>query len=258
MLDRFDRLLQFTLGRSTIVASGESPDRIHDNVLRLHIHRTPFDDFLYSIFSRLPLVVLIFLTPVFPQWALPRTFILKEQKPDWDEEFENEKRMYARLRTLQGSVIPICFGEASVEGRRALVLSDVGRITLCDPPSLERDRDEMANMIDDAFRAITKLGVEHGDIKLDNFHLVSTRAGDKIMIVDLESVTEIGSHRAPERAMIYPADRLYRYWRDAVESDRREKEEERRQRARALPNPEQLRRLKALGDARRLAINSTK
>lgn len=117
----------------------------------------------------------------------------------------------------------------------------------------------MRNMIDNAFRAITKLDAEYGDIKLDNFHLVTTRGGEKIMIVDLESVTEIGSDRAPERAnMIYPADRLYGYWRDAVESDRREKEEERRQRARALPSPEQLRRLKEMADARRLAINSTK
>lgn len=83
-----------------IVASGEFPDRLHDNVLRLHIHRTLLGDFLHSIFSNFPLVVLRLLTPVFPQWILPRTFILKEQKPDWDEEFENEKRMYAKLRTL--------------------------------------------------------------------------------------------------------------------------------------------------------------
>ena len=189
------------------------------------------------------------LIPVFPQWTLPRTFILKKKKPDWDEEFENEKRMYAKLRALQGSVIPVCFGEASVEGRRALVLSDVGRITLCDPPSYERDKNEMGNMIDNAFRAITKLGVEYGDIKLDNFHLVSTCGGEKIMVVDLESVTEIGSDQAPERAMIYPADRLYRYWKDAVQSYLCEKEEERRSRART--DPEMLRRLKKYTEAHR-------
>ncbi|EAQ89629.1 predicted protein [Chaetomium globosum CBS 148.51] len=121
--------------------------------------------------------------------------------------------------------------------------------------SCKRDGTEMRNMIDNAFRAITKFGVEYGDIKLDNFYLVTTRGGEKIMIVD-ESATEIGSSRAPERAMIYPADRLYRYWKDAVEGNRREKEEERRQRARALLSTEQLRRLKEMAGARRLATNN--
>jgi hypothetical protein len=154
MLTEFDRLSQFTLGRQTVSASGTYAGEIHDNVLRLHIHRTAFDEFLHRIISYLPLLVLKLITPVFPRWALPRTFILKKQKPDWDDEFENEKHMYARLSAIQGSKIPVCFGETSLDGRRALVLSDVGRVTLCDKPSLQRDRDEMGKMIDDAFWAL--------------------------------------------------------------------------------------------------------
>jgi hypothetical protein len=198
---------------------------MHDNVLRLHIHRRPFDEYLYRAFSILPLLLLRLIIPLFPLWTLPRTIILKEQKPDWDEEFENEKTIYARLSALQGLTIPVYFGEASVEGRRALILSDVGRVSLCGKPSLERDREDIARMIDEPLRAITKFGVEYNDVKLDNFHIVSANGGDRIMIVDLESVAELDPARAPERAMVYTADRLFMYWRQAEECHRRDKEQ---------------------------------
>jgi hypothetical protein len=178
-------------------------------------------------------MLLRLLTPLFSQWALPRTFILKKQKPDWDEEFENEKRMYAKLTSLQGSTIPICFGEASAEGQRALVLSDVGRISLCDQPPLRKERSEILPMIDEALRALARLRIDYDDIKLDNFHLVNTSRGEKVMIVDLESATEIGPGRSPERAMVHSADRLIRYWMDTVQCDRRRREEERCRRAEA-------------------------
>ena len=236
-------------------ASGTYAGEIHDNVLRLHIHRTAFEEFLHNILCHLPLLVLKLITPVFPRWTLPRTFILKMQKPDWDDEFENEKGMYARLSAIQGSTIPVCFGETSLDGRRALVLSDVGRVTLCDKPSLQRDRDDMEKMIDDAFWALAKFGVGYGDIKLDNFHLVNGPDGDnrKIMIVDLESVEELDPRRGPERPTVYSADHLFRLWREAVESDRREREEELRRRHAVPPNAEESRRLEELTRAYHLA-----
>ncbi|KAK4149092.1 hypothetical protein C8A00DRAFT_19189, partial [Chaetomidium leptoderma] len=247
------RTSQFTLGRQTVSASGTYAGEIHDNVLRLHIHRTTFDGFLHGILSHLPLLVLKLITPLFPRWTLPRTFILKKQKPDWDDEFENEKRMYTRLSAIQGSTIPVCFGETSLDGRRALVLSDVGRVTLCDKPALQRDRDDMGKMIDDAFWALAKFRVGYGDIKLDNFHLVRGPDGDRIMIVDLESVEELDPRRRPERATIYSADHLFRYWRDAVESDHREREEELGRRHAVRPNAEEIRRLAELTRAHHLA-----
>lgn len=216
-------------------ASGTYVDEIHDTVLRLHIHRTALDEFLHRILSYLPLLVLKLITPLFPRWTLPRTFILKKQKPDWEQEFENENRMYARLSAIQGSTIPVCFGETSLDGRRALVLSDVGRVTLCDRPALQRDRDEMEELIDAAFWALTRFGVGYGDIKLDNFHLVSGPDGDRIMIVDLESIEELDPRKNPARATIYMADQLFRYWSDAVQSDRREREQELRRRYAVLP-----------------------
>lgn len=129
--------------------------------------------------------------------------------------------MYAKLRPLQGRTISILFGEASMEGQRALILSDVGPVSLCNPPAYQKDRDELDDMIYDLFRALAKFGVEHGDIKLDNFHIASGPDGDRIVVVDLESVVKM-NHRTPERTMAYTADHLIRQWRDAVMAHRDE------------------------------------
>ncbi len=213
---------------------------------------------MHNILCYLPFLVLKLIAPFFPRWTLARTFILKLQKPDWDEEFENEKRMYARLSAIQGSTVPICFGETSLDGRRALLLSDVGRVTLCDKPSLQRDRDEMEKMIEDAFWALAKFGVGYGDIKLDNFHLVNCPGGDnhKIMIVDLESVEELDPRRGPERPTVYSADHLFCLWREAVESERREMEEDLRRRHKLPPNAEESRQLEELTRAYHMAKTS--
>ncbi|KAK4143563.1 uncharacterized protein C8A04DRAFT_28758 [Dichotomopilus funicola] len=213
---------QFKLGRQTVTASGTWADNVHPNVLRLHIHRTPFDEYMHCIFSKLPPVFLRLLFHVFPLWTLPRTFIVKKQKPNWDEEFENEKRMYERLRPLQGSTIPICFGEVVFEDRRALILSDVGNLSLCDKPAWRRDQQQISDMLDDAFRALTRFGVEYGDLKLDNFHITSTPSGEKIVIVDLESVEQLDPSCTPERAIVYSCDQLLRFWANAVEAEREE------------------------------------
>lgn len=61
-----------------------------------------------------------------PEWFLPREIVLKKEKEGWGEEFETEKATYEALKPLQGDAIPICYGEIDYDGRRTLVLSDVG------------------------------------------------------------------------------------------------------------------------------------
>ncbi|KAK3942584.1 hypothetical protein QBC46DRAFT_425639, partial [Diplogelasinospora grovesii] len=129
-----------------------------------------------------------YIAPIFPQWVLPKTIILKTQKDNWEEEFEKEKQMYTRLRALQGHTIPICYREATYQGRRALMLVDIGGALLSADSSLARSTDDVKRMIDDAFRQITRLGVRYNDIKLDNFHIVTDGAGERVMILNLESV----------------------------------------------------------------------
>ncbi|KAK7429692.1 hypothetical protein QQZ08_003718 [Neonectria magnoliae] len=57
-----------------------------------------------------------------PELFLLRNVILEYLKPDWNDEFDKEKNMYSRLESLQGHLIPICYGEAVYEGSRALIL----------------------------------------------------------------------------------------------------------------------------------------
>lgn len=62
---------------------------------------------------------------------LPDTVVFKGLKPDWDDEFDNEVRMYDRLQPILGTVVAVFYGVATGcgeagEEERALVLSDVG------------------------------------------------------------------------------------------------------------------------------------
>ena len=57
--------------------------------------------------------------------------MLKQRKPRWMEEFKVEKRNYDLVRALQGQTIPTCYGKAACEGRRALILPDLGGVAPC-------------------------------------------------------------------------------------------------------------------------------
>lgn len=81
----------------------------------------------------LPRPAQVWFQSCFPEWALPGQLVLKKQKDGWDEEFETEKAMYAKLAPLQDVVIPRCFGQLRYEGTRALLLSDIGGVCLATP-----------------------------------------------------------------------------------------------------------------------------
>ncbi|KAG7286747.1 hypothetical protein NEMBOFW57_009061 [Staphylotrichum longicolle] len=122
------------------------------------------------------------------QWFLPPQIVLKRQKINWDEEFDNEKHIYATLAPLQGKVIPICYGEAQcaatgTTGTRALVLSDVGGVCLSEDAAKGFDVAQLEAMLEEFFRALAELKVAHDDFKLDNYRLV----GDKIIVIDFDS-----------------------------------------------------------------------
>jgi hypothetical protein len=122
----------------------------------------------------------------FPEWALPGQLVLKKQKDGWDEEFETEKATYAKLAPLQDVVIPRCFGQLRYEGTRALLLSDIGGVCLATPEGGLLDLGDFRRMMRQALDAFLPFGILQDDSKLDNYHLV----GDKIMVVDLERVSD--------------------------------------------------------------------
>ncbi|PLB54085.1 hypothetical protein P170DRAFT_8147 [Aspergillus steynii IBT 23096] len=60
------------------------------------------------------------------------TVIVKQQKDGWEEEFRLEREAYDRLHELQGTMIPVLFGQGSFNGLPALILSDIAGTTLHD------------------------------------------------------------------------------------------------------------------------------
>lgn len=129
----------------------------------------------------------------FPAPFLPDTVIIKGSMLNWGEEFDNVVRIYERLSSIQGSVIPVCYGIATIYNNsgdtasRALVLSDVGEIQLAAVSYEERDPEQLRAMVRDALGSIYRLGILPCDANLVNCHMV----GDRVMVVDHEPDQEI-------------------------------------------------------------------
>lgn len=111
--------------------------------------------------------------------------VLKLLKPGWDDEFDNEKRMYEKLRDLQGTHIPAFYGEAEYAGQRALLISYVDGDTLDNITHLE-DAD-LERKLEDAFATLQPYGVAQEDHNLNSYILVDDQ---RIVIIDLERVLE--------------------------------------------------------------------
>lgn len=165
---------------------GSLIDREYPNVLRLSIPCSSFDRTVISLLNRLPLAVKALAQSVVPYYFLPSRIVIKTLKPDWDDEFNNEKHMYERLQPLQGILIPQFFGETECQGTRALILSEVDGVEVCKqkPPFLEPA--EFRRRVEAAFDELAKFGLGYGHLRLDNFLIV----GDGIVVLDLESVYE--------------------------------------------------------------------
>lgn len=152
------------------------------------IVRSLFDRVLIAIFLLLPLILQSFFKKIWPGYFLPSTVVLKKLKPDWDDEFENEKYIYQRLEHQQGRLIPILYGPRRCDETRALNLSYVVGVRLFEqkPPVIRPE--EFKTRLETAYQELGVLGFSHDDPKLDNFLLVD----DRIVLVDLESVADPG------------------------------------------------------------------
>jgi RIO-like serine/threonine protein kinase len=116
---------------------------------------------------------------------------LKKRKPDWDDEFETEKRIYHHLKPLQGTFIPQFYGEGIYDGSPAFVLSEIYGERLFDIDfeiRPEADDPILEAKLEEAFKALTKYGVIHKDPEMHNIFEVE----DRVMIIDFEQA-ELGS-----------------------------------------------------------------
>lgn len=130
-----------------------------------------------------------------PELFLPQKLILKREKVNWEDNFDNGKRVYQALALVQGRVVPRCYGQVkcprtATTGNRALLLSDIGGMTLDRKATRTIGMERLGDMLWVALRAIAALGVAYDDYKLTNYRLVE----DKVMVIDFDSsyLSEVG------------------------------------------------------------------
>ncbi|KAJ6023820.1 hypothetical protein N7540_004617 [Penicillium herquei] len=119
--------------------------------------------------------------------GLPTVVILKKMKEDWESEFQQEIDVYKKFKSLQGSVIPIFFGQATLDDSPAIIISEVIGMNLLDfaRSMVPISEAELRCKLEKPMKAIHSLGAEYLDQRLDNFILCDT---GEIMVVDLEQV----------------------------------------------------------------------
>lgn len=142
------------------------------------------------LLSYLSAIIACWLQKSLREWCLPEGIVLKIVKDSWDEEFEREKATYEYPRPLQGVTIPRYYGCSDYEGKKALVLSNIGGASLATLEGAVLDEKDLRELVTEALVALSSRGVAYDDTKLDNFHLVTDNGRDKIMIFDLEIVDQ--------------------------------------------------------------------
>ncbi|KAM0664898.1 hypothetical protein ACQRIU_006282 [Beauveria bassiana] len=184
---RADRVIQFTFAGSPPRAWAERVDRVHDNVQYITLIRSKFMKWVAASLSHLPGFLLGPLQQLLPpQFYLPGRLVLKSRKPDWDDEFANERVMYKRLAPLQGRIMPYFLGDAVFDDIPSIVLSRLEGMPSYKQGPTALPAEDFEQQLEVILRAFTKFGVIYDDPKLDNFLVVE----GKVMVVDLESVCE--------------------------------------------------------------------
>lgn len=186
-----DSAQYFRFNTRIISATGAPADREHPNVLRLRTNATLLETLVQrATDALLPAALGARLRQAFPEWYLPRRFVLKREIDDHPRCFDQERSVYLhRLSSpsLQGTVVP--------------------------------------RLLAEALGALAAVGVSHDDVKLDNFHFVGGGGGGdggeeegrgraRIMVVDFEQVDlDLGEE---DSAWVVQSnvDRLVRRWRE--------------------------------------------
>lgn len=167
-------------------AVAELFDEVFPHVMRVSIIPRPWHDRLVRrLLSWLPSSLYGVAKSYMPGPFLPPSVVLKKLQKNTEchiELFEDEVKTYRHLQPLQGEVIPYFYGEATCEGKRALVLSVVDGVVALqqDKPriSVEKFQRRLRVVAD----AMQPYGVVYDDLKLGNVILVE----DRMVLIDLE------------------------------------------------------------------------
>ncbi|KAJ5950329.1 uncharacterized protein N7479_008742 [Penicillium vulpinum] len=131
-------------------------------------------------------------SPLYYNLLSTSTVIVKQQRIGWEDEFQQEIQAYKKLENLQGTIIPIFFGQGSFNGLDALVISEVEGIT---PHNLARgnfgvQQEALKIHLEKALGAFDEHKAIYWDAKPDNFLFCADAIPEqsKVMVVDLEQV----------------------------------------------------------------------
>ncbi|OAA66819.1 Protein kinase-like domain protein [Niveomyces insectorum RCEF 264] len=185
----YPRPIKFRLGRSVVHAVANLFDDTFPHVFRLAVRpRFWYRPFQYLV-SRLPSRLQGLARRHWPGPFLPPRVVLKtlaKEADTYTELFENEQRMYRKLQPLQGHRIPVYYGEAQSEGKRALVLSLVDGVSLRAQVEPRLSVEAFRRRVEAVAAELQTFGVVYDDLKLDNLLLVD----DRLVVLDLEWVFE--------------------------------------------------------------------
>ncbi|KAK5656276.1 hypothetical protein OQA88_5039 [Cercophora sp. LCS_1] len=169
--------------RTRLVSATSTPvDSHHPDVLRLRLNPSRTAYLIGWLATLVP-----WIKSGFPEWFLAPNVIIKREKTDQEaviakELFDTETQAYERLKDLQGLVVPICYGQVRCNGRRALVLQDVGGVSVAEPAGATLNLEELSRLLQECCHALRGFGVHQSDFQCGNFRLV----GSKLMALDFE------------------------------------------------------------------------
>lgn len=92
------------------------------------------------------------------------------------------------------------YGEGTYDGRRTMILSDIGGANLYAEQFRHLDEATFKERLQPAIRDMLKLGVEPADTNPRNYHIV----GDAGFVIDLEDTVEADPERVEELADAVP------------------------------------------------------
>lgn len=128
--------------------------------------------------------------PYMPEWCLPQTVVLKQQKLNWEPEFAQEKAVYKLFETSTRCHYSSFIWRENIWRTPGTCFfsdfrKDVWDLARSESPVNEDDlRDSLKNVM----KTLTQYGVEYGDQNLANFLLMDQSNNDKphVVIIDFE------------------------------------------------------------------------
>lgn len=182
---------RFSLHSVCYTADADPPYENRPHALRLRIHYTFLERVCRAISTRiipyLPTVFEIWLSTMWPKLTMlpDQVFYKKLDLEEGDDISKSvEAAAYAKLKSLQGSVIPRIYGIARCSTGPAIIMSIAPghELRYVHPDQCPKVKTAIAA----AYNRFTEAGIVHGDPQLHNLFWKSSACGDVLTVFDWE------------------------------------------------------------------------